>query len=349
VPYYLAPYIGKGTMLEPFQPLGSDQPGWAAIDLRPDGGATLGGNGLNLCFLYLPQPNTDTKLIKIGENKLDTIGSLLKQIIISKLNLIELNYNQFNEIVASVMINPPINGWKALRPTKNMYELYLGEKIWEMPVIKGGASFSENWNCADSASLTCNLTWTEILGTVWGIVTNRARASGITNAVARADSDVSTDDHEVSATLVTKTYVTSGIIIALVLARKDSTTTRTYYTFDFRQYSTTNEFHRLTKIIAGNDTQLGTDALDDYSANEIIKVKCDGSSIGGFINGVSKVGPITDTAIVGNFRGGIQYYGDTNAGHLVEFDDWNIADLVSSGFWGPLLGLQNNRLIQEQR
>ena len=34
--YYLVPYLGEGTDRNPFRPDGSDQPGWSAIDLRPD-------------------------------------------------------------------------------------------------------------------------------------------------------------------------------------------------------------------------------------------------------------------------------------------------------------------------
>ena len=59
--FYLAPYIGAGTRDDPFRPRGSDQPGWSAIDLRPDP-SRLDGGGLSACLLFLPQPSLDSRL-----------------------------------------------------------------------------------------------------------------------------------------------------------------------------------------------------------------------------------------------------------------------------------------------
>ena len=96
---------------------------------------------------------------KFCEDKFDIIGSLLKQVIVSKLNLTELNFNQFDEIVASIMLNPPLNSWKPIRVTKRgFYELHLGGIIWEQAVIKGGAS--DNFNRADENPLAGN--WTTV-------------------------------------------------------------------------------------------------------------------------------------------------------------------------------------------
>jgi hypothetical protein len=41
MPYYLAPFVGTGTKDDAFRALGSDQPGSAVIDLRPNSAFTV--------------------------------------------------------------------------------------------------------------------------------------------------------------------------------------------------------------------------------------------------------------------------------------------------------------------
>lgn len=331
MPYYLSKYVGSGTKADPFRPIGSDQSGWSAIDLRPDGGASLDGGGLNACLLHLPVAINARGLTKISEEKLEQIGPAIRNAIKSSLN-VSFSSTRFDEIVAELMLNPPINGWKPLRVWRDgEMRIDLNGLLWSQRLAGGGASYSESWGCADSASLTCNLTWTEILGTAWELSGNRARCGGFTNAVARADHDLATDDHEVSATLQTYTYG-SGILIAAVFARKDSTTTRDYYAFEARQSAAgiANSFHVLTKIIGGADTQLGATDNTDVAIGQIMMVRCNGSEITGLRNGSISVGPVTDTAIVDKYRGGVQYYGE-NASSQIEFDDWLAADLAAGG------------------
>ena len=45
--------------------------------------------------------------------------------------------------------------------------------------------------------------------------------------------------------------------------------------------------------------------------------------------GPSGLGPVTDTAITGYTRGGIEIYSDA-AGNVGEFDDWSIQDVMPS-------------------
>ena len=73
MPFYLAPYIGSGTQQDRCRPLGSEQPGWSAIDLRPDGGATPLGGGMNLCLLYLPLADPDSRLSQIADTASETL------------------------------------------------------------------------------------------------------------------------------------------------------------------------------------------------------------------------------------------------------------------------------------
>jgi hypothetical protein len=82
----------------------------------------------------------------------------------------------------------------------------------------------------------------------------------------------------------------------------------------------------LEKVVGGAVTNLGS-STTNFSANEVIRVEADGSSITGRINGATNVGPITDTAIAGNLRCGIFCYLDA-AGSSVQLDSFEAGDLV---------------------
>ena len=151
MPYYLAPYIGAGTFLDPFRPRVSDQPGWSAIDLRPDGGATLGGGGLNVCLLHLPTHDPDPVLDRIVDLPMDTLPAQAVNRINSRLG-VTLGQTRWQQIVEELLTRPPVNGWKPLRSTHDGWmEIYLGGLLSRWRPGSVGASISENWNCADSA------------------------------------------------------------------------------------------------------------------------------------------------------------------------------------------------------
>lgn len=202
-----------------------------------------------------------------------------------------------------------------------------GSLLWPRPAR--AVSIAEDWNCADSASLTCDLTWTEIEGSNWQILTNRANMSLPSGAVqsARADSDLATDDHYAQATLVSWTG-TAGGIYGAVFCRKDSTATVTYYVF--RAQTNFTPEHDMYKYVSGTATQLGSTDATDPVAGEVIRVEADGSTITGKINGATSVGPVTDTAITGNLRTGIYGYMD-GAGDTINLDDFSAADLAAAG------------------
>lgn len=196
------------------------------------------------------------------------------------------------------------------------------------PLLPHETTITESWNANDSTSLTADLTWTEFAGTAWGITSNQARAAGSNlNQEARADSDLSSDDHYAQATLITFTYAGNALQVG-VLCRKDETTTRTYYGFVATRSATPSNEHILTRLSSGTNTNIGT-AADDVAASPIaLKVQADGSTIKGFIGGVEKVS-VTDTNITGNVRCGIVYTSN-NAGNVGVLDDWEAADLEAA-------------------
>lgn len=177
--------------------------------------------------------------------------------------------------------------WNALQPTV----------AWATTLA------TETFNCADNASLTCVHTITEFNGTAWAIVTNEAAFSGATTNEARIDSDLATDDHEVQATITAANAVSETR--CGVIGRKDSSSTRTYYSFQAIFDGTpTNSTWRLMKRVAGTATTLATDATDP-AVNDVVKLRSDGSDHSGYVNGTELIAPVTDASITANTRVGI--------------------------------------------
>lgn len=163
--------------------------------------------------------------------------------------------------------------------------------------------------------------WTEFNGTALDVSSNKARGSGNATCEARADVDLATDDMEVSATITGA--VTGGSEIRIgVIGRKDSTTTRDFYSAH-GVYSATPEY-RLIKRVAGASTTLGTNAQDPVDG-DVVKLRTDGSSQSLYVNGVELVAPVTDTAITGHTRAGIMYIG-ANASDVGTLDNWQAYD-----------------------
>lgn len=322
--FYLGSYVGTGAGLDPFRPRGSDQPGWSAIDLRPDGSLVTGR-----CLVAVPVRD-DTIGDYLGDDLARAIPAPIKRRLENALG-ITLSDSTIRGAVAEIlMVHGRTDGtrWKPLRPerTTRRYRIYLGGVLFDVPVIAGGVSISENWNCADSASLTCQLTWTEFLGTQWEILTNQARCltDGNNPRSARADSDLATDDQECQLTVVD--YAPGGVpgdyILAGPTCRKDATATVTFYSF--WGGPGTGQSHALSKHVDSVRTDMQTQA-DVPLDGDVLRVTADGSTIKGFRNGVEKTS-VTDVSIVDNLRCGIWAQGLGIASE-VSCDTWSAADL----------------------
>lgn len=135
MPFYLSEFIGSGTKDDPFKPVGSGQAGWQAIDLRPDGGATLGGGGLNACLLFVPVAFSDARARFLADTKDSPLTNPTRNFVQTKLG-IDLSgvANTFSATVGEIMRNPPPNKWGVLLPTAERFEVWLGELVYEAPL-----------------------------------------------------------------------------------------------------------------------------------------------------------------------------------------------------------------------
>ena len=165
---YLSPYVGKGSKQNPFRPVGSDQPGWSAIDLRADGGQSLDGGGFPYAMLWLPIGSVeDPSLIKLGDAKDELLAVSSRSILSSK--TISLDFSRdtkLDDVLSTLLLRPPANGWNPLMPVNGRMEAWLGSDIgkqrWvDFPVLAGG-SFSDNFNRANETPIAAP--WTQLSG-----------------------------------------------------------------------------------------------------------------------------------------------------------------------------------------
>lgn len=194
--------------------------------------------------------------------------------------------------------------------------------------LKHATTISDNFNQADSTTLGPQLSWTELQGD-WKTTSNRA---GLDSAGAdsqqnraRADSDLSSSDHEASvANYYTGVNINSYHGPAL---RMPSDGTVSFYStltagVDANIY--------LTKLVNGTQTNLSSTAVS-IADGKIAKVQANGSTIKSFYDGVEKLS-LTDTSIAGGVRCGLNEF-SASVG-VPPMDDFLAADLSAGG--GPI-------------
>ena len=126
MPYYLASWTGSGTRLDPWRPV-VDQPGSQVVDLRPDGGASPDGNGLNACLLYLPAPSADSRLTLLADANDDILPPAVQAKLRATLGAAPFASSRLDAIVAELLISPPLNRWPRLYPnSRGVYEIWRG-------------------------------------------------------------------------------------------------------------------------------------------------------------------------------------------------------------------------------
>lgn len=189
------------------------------------------------------------------------------------------------------------------------------------PTTKIGDTFEDAYKTLETHTASGDdggFSWSVVMGSAgYGTIdSNTARLNpGDNHCLYRADEDLSSDDHSVQADL------TESISNAYpgVIARKDSSSTATFYNARLSRLSSELSLYKYT---AGTKTLLGTNVSVSVSLPDTLKIECDGSDIKTFWN--TTAGPITDTAISGNVRTGIYSYREAN------FDNFLAEDLIAT-------------------
>lgn len=155
---------------------------------------------------------------------------------------------------------------------------------------------------------------------LWSVLSNEINFDGAGFGTARADSDLSSDDHYATLTIRSvpgNTNATRG-----VACRKDGTATLSYYLAVCRDTTGTDEWETW-KWVSGSLSQIGSEAGQDASVGDTITLECDGSNITRKRNGATQV-TTTDASITANLRCGIStIHTSTN----MKVDDFIAADL----------------------
>lgn len=301
MPFYLSEYIGTGTRQDPHVPVGSDQPGWAAIDLRPDSG------GLNACLLKVPTAFTDARAQFLADDKLEALTNPQKNFLQNRLGVDLSSPTLLRDIIATLLNSPPANGWKALRPGFLKWEIYLGELIWEAPRISGGAT--DDFNRANGLINVGVPAWT--LGAPGS---GNISVSGNTAVAVSGDcwwyyAGAATTDDQYAQDDITESGGNGGG----PAIRMQPGNVETLYFYD--EFSTDGFY----KFVNSSYSVVG--AQGSTKANPV-RVEAEGSTMRLFFNGVEDANsPWTDTSIPSGGQPGMFIYAGSQ-------DNWSGGDLA---------------------
>lgn len=180
-------------------------------------------------------------------------------------------------------------------------------------------TITDNFNRANQAGLGTSAGGWSWTGTNYSIDGNTARGE-VNDGGIRAESDLSSSDHYTQSTFADNTV---GIGYGGVAARYASAA-ETFYT-GFGSFSSAD--NRIATFIANVRNDIFTASGHALVVGDVMRLTVNGSSLTFTINGVTEIGPSTDTAIAGNTRTGlcsISIAGKTG------LDDFSAADLAAT-------------------
>jgi hypothetical protein len=318
VPYYLAPYVGSGTYADPYQPAVIDQPGWAAIDLRP--------NAASAGLLYLPNASADPRLVLIGVDPFNLVTTQVATTLGAKLGVTIQTPLTLDTLFQVLLAAPPNGGWKPLRRGfDGLLKINLGPYRFASGTIAGGATIAtDNFNRADSASLGGN--WTEISyngTTPWAIASNQASGSTSAGTVPISYYSNATFPDDQYGQMVLKTIADAKGAGPIVRA---SGTDQNSMTFYFAEYGAVEG--RYFAVVSGGFTLLGNGAPAG-AANDLIYLSAVGSTIVVKRNATQDF-TTTDTTVTTG-PPGMWAQNQTGAAGLSAVDDWEGGDFSGGG------------------
>jgi hypothetical protein len=172
-------------------------------------------------------------------------------------------------------------------------------------------SFSDDFNRADSTDLGAN--WVEVSGD-WSIVSNQlSPGTTAVTVVLRAATAMATNNHSAQITIAATTPVSQG-----VWCRGDATLTSGYV---WRNSGTSWD---LFSVVGSTFTNIGTFA-GAAAPGDVAKVQAVGSTITGFVNGVSRVS-VTNTAVTTGLSVGLRSMATSG----LRYDNFAAADITTT-------------------
>jgi hypothetical protein len=141
-----------------------------------------------------------------------------------------------------------------------------------LTVLAWAADYTENWGCADSASINCDQSWDEnpySIGDKFKIATNRVSNSGNFRGAARMSTQLSTTDMDVQQTINVATP-TTGTNNGKVLSHMNGSTSETYCGCELFLETDGDKWFRAFYYSGGTFTQIQITAATYTPASDIV-------------------------------------------------------------------------------
>jgi hypothetical protein len=269
----------------------------------------LDGGGLNACLLHLPSHDPDSALTLIGHAKQEGLGA--RATVNTRLNMSLRAGQSVQEAVITLLTEPAANGWKPIQPTiDGAYEIWLGGLFWSAKTVRGGATFTDDYERADSADL----------GADWDVsATDVDRHLAIFSGIVYADAFPPCYEHVTSISPGESQYslVTLDDINTATLGTTEGGATirvtagvlRNFYQCAamFAGAGTTTQ---LGKRIDGTLTELASENATSWANTNTMRLSGSGTSITVQRNGSGTLLNATDSAHSGGSVGIYSFNGD---------------------------------------
>lgn len=215
--------------------------------------------------------------------------------------------------------------WGEKYRVTNPEDIFIPNGVPKEKRLKHATTITDNFNRADADALGTSSegwSWTELVGDI-DIVSNQAKSATVdSETVARAETDLSGDDHYTQA-VVSQDNVSSA---APGMLTRFSATAQDFYIGLANQITAGYSIFRCD---AGSYTQLDT-LNEGLSFPGTLKMESDGSNHRLYFNGASKLGPVSDpSGHTGFTRVGVRGMQTVTGG--VIWDDFEAADLAVGG------------------
>ena len=342
MPYYLAPSAPlRGMTGTPDRwPVGADwgvDGNWIWLEKGPDG----------LALLWLATPDPDPALKKLADDADEVLTGPVRTSLSDLIgDRVVLPGARLRQVVTNMLRVPPISGrWKGLRPSRQRqrYEIWFGpggrgKNLWfEEPTIVGPASKSieDNFNRANgnldaSTSSDGQFVWDEQNGTEWEILSNQAQGVNIPDgdfSRALADFSLDTDDEFVEADYSIFT-INAGTLLLYLFLRLDTLGAgpTSGYHMQVGESPPGTPGHAIKDWPTFEI--LATDASAGHTTG-VLRFTMDGTTLEGFTDGVSFIGPVTDgTPYTGSRKTGIGMFASSSSTNDVGIGGFRSGDLV---------------------
>lgn len=214
------------------------------------------------------------------------------------------------------------------------YSTFIPDDALQLASLPHATTITDDFDCANSASPDCDLSYTELSTGDFKIDSNELEIAKFcchnSHNTVRADTDLSGDDHYAQIQATSGNSITAQSVPNWygTFVRKDSSATMTFYQGRYRHRSDANtDTYHIYEWTAGTDTDIQNDTTGATTPSYpfTIKTEVDGSTIKFYVNGTEELS-VTDTSITGNTRTGFWGY-KQHASNRVNLDNFEAADL----------------------